>query len=606
MGNFARVLHHLDMKDVKKRHLKELAARKIKEEQDKKEEKVIQEIAKKYKSDWRKELEEDFTVIPSGPTNSVSQTFQHVSGQNFSFSGLGGQETHPSTVTVFGDGVPAPNYNQLALAGYAKPLGNVLNRKKLEDTNSKLDASQEFAQKVGADVMMNARVKDSISSALSDDLGYKSTEDILAEVGDQWTYPEYMAMLDAIADRAAAAEEPIAKEIAEYSPTGSKTGDVPMSLINAQTAITNARNKAEQALHDAWERYNKIPEPQDGFGGGQGNPTNRRGSGFDTEGELDDSGYGMDPDRDTETEARPEKEDEFRKARVNRRGPSVGNTGISENDADILISGASKFSKELQVFFQYLFNKGPKVIDNNHLGRNHVLKLFKDGFINNNGKFAVDDFIVGSGQKLTFNQKTGLYSVKFTYDFDDNATEIFKDPEKYRFMPGIHPKNFFLNARVILGGNYGLDGLGVPGRLIEIAKAFGGGKSKPGEITISHEDLLKQNPSLVQQTGSVWNQSMMGTPKGSDPEVTHNYYAVYGKLPPRAVVKGSVPYNYGDYPEYDPKVIDRIKSEKRSSKTQTKEPSKSKTVGRIKSMTKARNQSMSLDEPIVRRKKKRG
>jgi len=159
LGNFARVLHHLDMKDVKKRHLKELAARKIKEEQDKKEKKVIQEIAKKYKSDWRKDLKENFTAVPSGPTNSVSQTFQHVSGQNFSFSGLGGQETHPSTVTVFGDGVPAPNYNQLALAGYAKPLGNVLKRNELEDTNSKLDASQEFAQKVGADVMMNARVK---------------------------------------------------------------------------------------------------------------------------------------------------------------------------------------------------------------------------------------------------------------------------------------------------------------------------------------------------------------------------------------------------------------------------------------------------------------
>ena len=32
MGNFARALHHLDMKDVKRRHLKELAERKIKEE----------------------------------------------------------------------------------------------------------------------------------------------------------------------------------------------------------------------------------------------------------------------------------------------------------------------------------------------------------------------------------------------------------------------------------------------------------------------------------------------------------------------------------------------------------------------------------------------
>ena len=161
MGNFARALHHLDMKDVKRRHLKELAARKIKDEQDKKEEKIIQEIAKKHKSDWRKELEENFTVVSNGPTNSATQTFQHVSGQNFSFSGIGGQEGHPSTVTVAGETVPAPNYNQLALAGYVKPLGNVLKRKELEDTNSKLDASQEFAQKVGADVMMNARVDNS-------------------------------------------------------------------------------------------------------------------------------------------------------------------------------------------------------------------------------------------------------------------------------------------------------------------------------------------------------------------------------------------------------------------------------------------------------------
>ena len=312
MGNFARVLHHLDMKDVKKTHLKKLAARKIKEEENKKEKKVIQEIEKKHKSDWRKDLREDFTNITTG--NKVGQTFRHdPTGATFTSSGgLGGVESTPKTVTLdLGlDGkitVDAPTYDQLALAGYAKPI--VMQNKKLEDTNPKLDASQEFAKKVGADYMMNARVKDAISSALSDDLGYKSTEDILGEVGDQWTYPEYMAMLAAIADRAAAAEEPIAKEIAEYGPDGTKTGDVPISLIDAQEAITNARNKAEQALHDAWERYNKIPEPQDGFGGGQGNPTNKRGSGFDTEGELDDSGYGMDPDRDTETEARPEKKD---------------------------------------------------------------------------------------------------------------------------------------------------------------------------------------------------------------------------------------------------------------------------------------------------------
>ena len=38
----------------------------------------------------------------------------------------------------------------------------------LEDTNSKLDASQEFAKKVGADVMMNARVERRGTAKISD------------------------------------------------------------------------------------------------------------------------------------------------------------------------------------------------------------------------------------------------------------------------------------------------------------------------------------------------------------------------------------------------------------------------------------------------------
>ena len=47
------------MKDVKKRHLKERAAKKIKEEKIKKEVKEIQEIAEKWKSNWKEELIKD-------------------------------------------------------------------------------------------------------------------------------------------------------------------------------------------------------------------------------------------------------------------------------------------------------------------------------------------------------------------------------------------------------------------------------------------------------------------------------------------------------------------------------------------------------------------
>ena len=177
MGNFARALHHLDMKDVKKRHLKERAAKKIKEENNRKEAKAIQEIAKKYKSNWREELinEGEWQPVASGaPTNAVTQTFGYFDGGSpvpnsqtgqqvtTTLSGIGLQGVESSTTIDLGFGetmnVDAPTFNQLAIAGYTPPL-KMMRRGTPEDTNPKLDASQEFVQKIGADVMMNARVK---------------------------------------------------------------------------------------------------------------------------------------------------------------------------------------------------------------------------------------------------------------------------------------------------------------------------------------------------------------------------------------------------------------------------------------------------------------
>ena len=166
------------MKDVKKRHLKERAAKKIKEERIKEEVKAIQEIAKKYKSNWREELinEGEWQPVASGaPTNAVTQTFGYFDGGfpvpnsqtgqqvTTTLSGIGLQGVESSTTIDLGFGetmnVDAPTFNQLAMAGYTPPL-KMMRRGTPEDTNPKLDASQEFAQKVGADYMMNARVQD--------------------------------------------------------------------------------------------------------------------------------------------------------------------------------------------------------------------------------------------------------------------------------------------------------------------------------------------------------------------------------------------------------------------------------------------------------------
>ena len=129
--------------------------KRVQENKEMEEKNYINEKMKNKKSNWR----ESFTNVTVGM--KVGQTFVHnPSGQTVTTAGaLGGVETISSTVSIFGDEIPGPDASQYGLQGYAKPM-NIMKRKDPEDTNKKLDASQEFAQKVGADVMMNARVQD--------------------------------------------------------------------------------------------------------------------------------------------------------------------------------------------------------------------------------------------------------------------------------------------------------------------------------------------------------------------------------------------------------------------------------------------------------------
>ena len=127
-----------------------------------KKQKYLAKVVESKKYTWR----EDFTNITTGM--KVGQTFRHnPSGQTVTTGGaLGGIETVPSTVSIFGDSIPGPTVSQYGLQGFAKPI--LMKRRDAEDTNKKLDASQEFAQKVGADVMMNARVERRGTAKISD------------------------------------------------------------------------------------------------------------------------------------------------------------------------------------------------------------------------------------------------------------------------------------------------------------------------------------------------------------------------------------------------------------------------------------------------------
>ena len=153
----SRILRHVGNKDFRRTRQrqigeqKELAAQKLKEWQEAEaERKQIEEIARPFKSDWREETqiqESDWTPVAGSIANSSAQTFQYTGlgpdGPTDTFSGLGGVEVMPSSVSVtqFGDtfDVDAPNYSQLGLQGYAPPLGGV-QRQTQQSENERIDA----------------------------------------------------------------------------------------------------------------------------------------------------------------------------------------------------------------------------------------------------------------------------------------------------------------------------------------------------------------------------------------------------------------------------------------------------------------------------------
>ena len=56
MNRFSRIRHHVDMKDVRKRHLEESAAKKLEEKRLKEEAEQIKAEYEKWKSNWRDDI----------------------------------------------------------------------------------------------------------------------------------------------------------------------------------------------------------------------------------------------------------------------------------------------------------------------------------------------------------------------------------------------------------------------------------------------------------------------------------------------------------------------------------------------------------------------
>jgi len=254
---------HVNSKNFKKISERKLEKEKFLEKQEQERLDYINDInaeMDEFRSDWRKEISEsDFTNITVG--NKVGQTFQHTSGATITLDNIMSDPSDlPSQVTLdlgFGEKitVDAPSGNEYGIAGVTKPLDKKVMQKQsvktAKEINDQLDASEKASESKSTRVPTE-----------TGDLGYKSTDEILADVGDQWTYPEYIDMMNKITIQFSDRAEPLEKLKQDYIKNNK---DVPISIIDAIDAIVKAQAEAYNALDRAWERYNKVPDLPDDY-----------------------------------------------------------------------------------------------------------------------------------------------------------------------------------------------------------------------------------------------------------------------------------------------------------------------------------------------------
>ena len=263
---------------------------------------------------------------------------------------------------------------------------------------------------------------------------------------------------------------------------------------------------------------------------------------------------------------------------------------------DNLFPGGSKgrrFASEVKTFLGYLTGINKQPITNDSISKSHLESLFRDAKLttDNSGRVQMSDFIVGSGQKLVFTPNNPYnfgssldVSLEFTYDFNDNATELLKRDVDWwtRFTSDL------------VGSKHGYDSNALYGKMIDLAKASGKGQAVAGKFNISMNELFKLNPDLIRKhmehnlvgkyfaepwTVDMMRQSMFsGKPVNQIPSIkagVHAYYALTGQLPPQSVAIGSKEYqemklgkyNFGDHPEYDPEVIAVIDKQRKVAKS---------------------------------------
>lgn len=157
------------------------------------------------------------------------------------------------------------------------------------------------------------------------------------------------------------------------------------------------------------------------------------------------------------------------------------------------------------LFFDYLTNNLPDVIGVDYLGQEYVDNAFKDATIFHDGRVKVGDNIIGTGQKPYYDPKTREIVIGFNYDFQKNADEFAGSKDQMTWMQKTFGLALYdaigeysIDASIKLGSDpisalIGMMTGGILGKSVDLAKFFGGGEHKKGEIRMSAQQVKEMN-----------------------------------------------------------------------------------------------------------------
>ena len=547
----SRILHHVGRNDFKKTRQrqigeqKERAAQKLKECQEAEaERKQIEEAAKPYKSNWREETqlqESDWTPVKGSIANSTSQTFQY-STSNFetgepntvTVSGLGGAETAPSeTIVDFGFGekfpVPAPDFSQVGLQGYAPPLGGV-QRQTQQTENERIDAEirklEEQIKQLGQKIS-NLNEKQKASEPKYTGMTNDQFIDRKNEINNKWnekTGPlgeiiygsssesERMAAYAKYYEYEDARREELDALDAEYKSQSDSHSKKLEDHFNAYSKKFDSLRKEQNALYAKIAELEKQrPINQQLDASQQAYPNlpmmNARVQPSPPAGTLQNPLFWDIEAYDKLTLAQ---KDAVLKAYERNLKNSTPPPALRDyrNTSPLSPAMGANLGTARRIMMDYLTKDWDNrvVADNEYLGRDYIdNQFFKNVTFDTDGTYVGgSDAVVGTGQPPRVDPKTGEIVVRANFDFNKNEYEAIGDPEKQEFAQRL--KRF--------GGmsDYALDAIvdGLPGNLGTLAgmfispfiagsKSMGRGNNIPIVIRFTPQELKRKNKKQYDQ-----------------------------------------------------------------------------------------------------------